>query len=92
MNDSRKRIWDELRARGSKAIIHNLGPVALSQWYTPALSETEVTIKKPCVRATEIYAFWPWAMIMRGEPGDIFIMKPIMVDAITSRSNIIVNT
>jgi len=29
---------------------------------------------------------------MRGEPGDIFIMKPIMVDAITSRSNIIVNT
>ena len=46
--DMRWKIWDELRARGSKATIQNSRACGTDTMvYTPAFRETEVSVQKP---------------------------------------------
>jgi len=95
MKDRRWNIWDELHARGSKAIIQNSRTCRTTTMVrTPCLGRPRSVFRNPCTgKGYDMHTIWYSATtIMRGEPGDIVIVKAIIVIANPRGSHDIVNT
>jgi len=90
--DMRCRIWDELRAHGSKDVIQNSTACGTVTMAHASVYGAQGQRSETHVRVRDMLAFWHKATIMRGEPGNTLIAEAIIVVANPRGWHNIVNT